>query len=265
MINPFLKWAGGKRWLVNRYKQLFPSRFERYIEPFLGSGAVFFYLCPNQSILSDKNGELINTYRIIKKYPDEINTLLKKYQNHHNPTFYYKLRKTEPACNIKRAARFIYLNRVCFNGLYRVNLQGKFNVPIGSKTEVKYPKDYLLKIASYLQRASLLESDFEIIINKANKNDFLFVDPPYTVTHNNNGFIKYNDILFSWEDQIRLSLAVRRAVKRGVLVFVSNANHLAVKELYSSFLSPHILYRTSILSAKSINRRLTSEVAMLSY
>ena len=170
-----------------------------------------------------------------------------------------------PSCEIEQAVRFLYLNRVCFNGLYRVNLRGEFNVPIGSKVEVMFPNGFLRAISDRLRHARLMESDFEAVIAQAGRNDFVFIDPPYTVTHNNNGFIKYNDVLFSWEDQIRLAKAAMSAKRRGSLVFVSNADHAAVRELYDGFHFHHQLSRASILSAASSARKRTSESAFLSY
>ena len=164
-----------------------------------------------------------------------------------------------------QAARFLYLNRVCFNGIYRVNRRGEFNVPLGSKSLVAYPAGYLEAVSRELQCARLLSSDFEAVLQVSKRGDFVYVDPPYTVSHNNNGFIKYNQILFSWNDQVRLASAVRAAVMRGAKVFVSNADHPAIRELYQELPFHYTLARNSVLSAKSVARRITSEAAFLSY
>lgn len=265
MLEPFLKWAGGKRWLVQRYSDFMPTRFRRYIEPFLGGGAVFFHLRPKRATLSDSNGELINAYRVIKDDPQGVQVRLQEYQQSHGPDFYYKMRQTTPKEPLTQAARFLYLNRTCFNGLYRVNKQGIFNVPIGTKTAVEFPDNYLGEIASALQHATLRVSDFEPVIHSAVKDDFLYIDPPYTVMHNTNNFIKYNANLFSWDDQVRLSHALRKAAKRGVLIMLSNANHECIKTLYHGFGTHHEIQRTSILAGCSEHRRRTTELLITNY
>jgi DNA adenine methylase len=262
---PFLKWAGGKRWLVKQHSHMFPLFTGRYIEPFLGSGAVYFYLRPAEALLSDKNGHLIETYKVVKAYPNALDRRLSELHALHSTEFYYHLRAKIPTQRIERAARFIYLNRVCWNGLYRVNMKGEFNVPIGSKTCVAFPKNAFAEFSAVLKNADLTEMDFEAVINVAKKDDFVFVDPPYTVSHNNNGFIKYNDVLFSWKDQIRLAKAVARASNRGALVFVSNANHDEILKLYRDFTTHYPLARASNLSGKLEGRRGTSEAAFVNY
>lgn len=217
-LPPFLKWPGGKRWLIESHRDLLPSRIMgRYIEPFLGGGAVFFHLRPQTAVLSDVNSNLIETYEAICL--NQRATIENLWDHHHQhlkkPERYYIVRANEPETIDARAARFIYLNRTCFNGIYRVNRNGKFNVPRGSKTKVMMPDDDWHGWSMALQGAELLNSDFQPVIDQAEKGDFLFVDPPYTVHHNLNGFIKYNEILFSWDDQIRLAESLELARKRG--------------------------------------------------
>jgi DNA adenine methylase len=261
---PFLKWAGGKRWLAKKYGHLFPKRFRRYIEPFAGSAAVFFCLQPSLAVLADRNSDLINSYEAIKGHPGEVAILLRQFQALHSPDFYYWARSVVPDDPIERAARFIYLNRTCWNGLYRVNRQGEFNVPMGTKTLVEFSNAYLQTISTALSQTTLKVSDFEAIIDMAERRDLIYIDPPYTVTHNNNNFIKYNSNLFLWEDQVRLASAIRRAVAKGALVVLSNADHAAVKELYRGFGNHYSIERTSILSGKSEHRRKTTELLITS-
>lgn len=232
-IVPFLKWAGGKRWLVSRHRNVFPNKYTRYIEPFLGSGAVFFELMPACGIIADKNKALIDVYRAIKADWAEVANLLYAHQIKHNKEYYYHIRGTEAVSMPEKAARFIYLNRTCWNGLYRVNKDGKFNVPIGTKTKVISDKDDFSSVAEALKNVDLVHSDFENVISFAKKDDFVFIDPPYTVKHNNNGFIKYNQSLFSWDDQIRLRDAALRAIQRGAQVLITNAAHDSVEQLYA--------------------------------
>lgn len=233
VTSPFLKWAGGKRWLISKYSNIFPQEYSQYIEPFLGSGAVFFHLKPTGGILSDLNKELIDVYKAIKDDWREIVALLQDYQKSHNSEFYYNTRNNEVTSSSEKAARFIYLNRTCWNGLYRVNLNGKFNVPIGTKTKVILDNDNFAAIAAALENIELVHSDFEDTISYAKNDDFVFIDPPYTVKHNNNGFIKYNENLFSWDDQVRLRDSAANAIQRGAKVIITNAAHDSVEQLYA--------------------------------
>lgn len=265
MPEPFLKWPGGKRWLADKLEGLLPASYERYIEPFLGGGAVFFHLAPRKAILSDSNGELINAYRCIRDHAEEIDRRLALLQKRHSAALYYRIRKTLPGDTIERAVRFIYLNRTCFNGIYRVNLRGQFNVPVGTKDLVEYPQGYLEAIANTLQGVRLKESDFEKAIDRAAVGDFVYVDPPYTVMHNNNNFVKYNSNLFSWKDQVRLAGAIKRATERGAAVMLSNANHKSVRSLYKGFGHHLKVSRASVLAAHACHRRQTTELVVISY
>ena len=140
-IEPFLKWAGGKRWLVSEHRHLFPLRFRRYIEPFLGSGAAYFALQPRTALLADINNELIQVYQAVQKDWDKVQSLLRRHQSHHSHEYYYSMRRSNPPSPWGCAARFIYLNRTCWNGLYRVNQLGQFNVPIGNRKSVLLATD----------------------------------------------------------------------------------------------------------------------------
>ncbi|ASJ24783.1 site-specific DNA-methyltransferase (adenine-specific) [Laribacter hongkongensis] len=167
----------------------------------------------------------------------------------------------QPTKLIQRASRLIYLNRTCFNGIYRVNKEGKFNVPRGSKSKVLLEGDDFKSISAVLQSAELRVSDFEVLIDEAVANDFVFADPPYTVRHNYNGFIKYNEVLFSWGDQKRLAAALLRAASRGVKVICTNANHESIRALYNSKEFELIqVSRNSSISAKSSSRKSFEEL-----
>lgn len=254
IVLPFLKWAGGKRWLVSAYPELLELSFNRYIEPFLGSGAVFFHLAPARSILSDQNIDLINTYKAIKDDWRSVADELRRHHLNHNKNYYYAVRDSRPRAAHTKAAKFIYLNRTCWNGLYRVNLHGEFNVPIGTKQNVILETDNFEAISHMLKNADLRAGDFEKTMELAGEGDLVFVDPPYTVKHNLNGFVKYNEKLFSWEDQERLRDSVIQASDRGASVVVSNANHRSVQELYKGIGTKKILTRSSVLAADSKNR-----------
>lgn len=260
-ITPFLNWAGGKRWFVKKYSDFFPREYNRYIEPFLGSGAVYFYLQPQTALLGDMNSDLISAYQGIQKDHVKLNKLLEEHQKNHSDEYYYEMRKNIFIDPVEQAARFIYLNRTCFNGIYRVNLKGEFNVPRGTKNSVILNTDDFEKLSTLLKGASIKIADFEELIDQAIEGDLVFADPPYTVRHNNNGFIKYNEKLFSWDDQVRLSEALTRARKRGAKILLTNANHASVRELYSSkIFNLETVSRYSSISAKSSGRNQYEEL-----
>lgn len=264
VVTPPLKWAGGKRWFISKYKDLLPTSFGAYHEPFLGSAAVFFDLQPKRAVLTDINEELINLYRVIRDMPVDLAARMRTHQNKHSADHYYTVRAQKPRTELNKAARTLYLNRTCWNGLYRVNLKGEFNVPKGTKDKVVMESDNFDSISKVLRRATVECQDFEQTIDEANRGDFVFVDPPYTVAHNNNGFVKYNQHLFSWEDQVRLRHAVERAATRGVKVLVTNAAHQSVIDLYSGF-SQSIVDRAGIISGDSKYRGRYQELVVRSY
>jgi DNA adenine methylase len=259
---PILKWAGGKRWLTSKHESLFPSNFENYIEPFLGGGAVFCKISPNNGIVSDLNPDLINVYLSIKEDWKKLLFLLKKHEQKHSIEYYYQIRSKKPKDSFDRAAWFIYLNKTCWNGLYRVNLKGEFNVPIGTKEKVILPSDNYEGMANLLSNIKVLCKDFESVIDLAQDGDFVFVDPPYTVKHNLNGFVKYNENLFSWNDQIRLRDCVIRAVKRGTQVLVLNADHSSIREIYHDIGDFKAISRASVISSKPEYRGKYTELAI---
>lgn len=261
---PPLKWAGGKRWFATRHRHLIPNAYNQYIEPFVGSAALFFTLRPEKSILADVNPELINLYSIIRSSPEKLHEKLMQYQRLHSKEYFYEMRAKVPRSALGKAARFLYLNRTCWNGLYRVNKKGEFNVPIGTKNKVLMETDNFFGLADALKTATLLCSDFESIIEMAGKDDFVFVDPPYTVAHNFNGFIKYNEVLFSWADQERLKSAITRAIDRGAKVLITNAAHDSVRELYSDF-EQIAISRAGVIAGKSSARGKFDELVIRCY
>jgi len=257
-LTPFLKWAGGKRWLVGGYADLFPAEYGTYIEPFLGAGSVYFHLRPRRAVLGDANPELVAAYEAIKSDWRALQNSLRYRQRRHraNDDYYYWLRGKSPEDLTQKASRLIYLNRTCFNGIYRVNRQGQFNVPRGSKDKVIIETDDFESMSSLLKGAELVAGDFETLIDRATSGDFVFTDPPYTVRHNYNGFVKYNEILFSWGDQERLAKALLRAAQRGVKIMCTNANHKSIRDLYSSSeFSLQVASRFSTISADTASRK----------
>ncbi len=264
-ITPFLKWPGGKRWFVHNYASLLPTTFNRYIEPFLGGGSVFFHLRPKDALLGDANPDVITAYMAVKRDWKRIERSLVYRQRAHllDDDYYYKQRGKVTEDPMDRAARMIYLNRTCFNGIYRVNLQGQFNVPRGTKNEVVMDSDDFEAIAELLQGAELRLADFEALVDEAQPGDLVFADPPYTVRHNLNGFVKYNEVLFSWADQERLAIALGRARDRGVKIVSTNANHASVRALYEGLgFEMRPLARFSSISASSSSRRQFEELVV---
>lgn len=261
---PFLKWAGGKRWLLERAEFRIPEYEGTYLEPFLGGGAVFFSHLPKKATISDLNPRLIETYVAIRDNWQSVSDKLMFHSKKHSKEYYYKQRKYYDMTSDGRAAQFLYLNRSCWNGLYRENLQGDFNVPIGTKTQIVFPDDNFQSVSDALKDCKIICSDFETVVNSAVGGDFLFVDPPYTVAHNYNGFVKYNERIFSWQDQIRLSKAIRLATERGCLVMMTNADHSSVRDLYSDFMHIDALDRYSVISGASGGRRSTKELFLTS-
>lgn len=259
-ISPFLKWAGGKRWLVSSRPDLLKRQQERYIEPFLGSGAVYFHLRPHRGVLSDANADLIAAYEAIKQDWRKVQTALASYAEEHSVERYYLARDQRLDDMYEEAARFIYLNRTCWNGLYRVNRRGKFNVPIGTKTRVLLPTDDFQRIAELLTTAQLRHQDFEAAIDDSAEDDFLFVDPPYTVKHNLNGFVKYNERIFSWDDQVRLRDALIRADARGVRILMTNADHESIRDLYRGLFWVESVGRHSVLAGAGGTRGRVTEL-----
>lgn len=257
---PFLKWAGGKRWLIANHSHVFPTKFNRYFEPFLGGGSVYFRLQPREAVLADSNRELIETYKAIQSSWKAVWCRLLEHQKHHDTEYYYRIRNQSYSTAIERAAQFIYLNRTCWNGLYRVNLKGQFNVPKGTKNSVVMADDNFPLLAKTLESAKLYAEDFQFVIEMAKRNDFVYLDPPYAIENNGNGFIKYNDRLFDWNDQMRLFESVTRAKERGVKILLSNVAHKSIIEIYKEIGTITSIDRFSRISGNSKFRRNCKEL-----
>lgn len=230
---PLLRWAGGKRWLVPQVAKLIGTiGIQNYHEPFAGGAAVFFGLpLIGKAYLSDLNSDLMDTYQQIREAPDEVWGFLQAYRN--TESAYYTARSEIPTSASARAARFIFLNHASFNGIYRVNLSGQYNVPYGYRASYNPPSQAGLRLASRrLQSAVLSCGDFASAIENIGPGDLVFLDPPYTVAHNNNGFIKYNDRLFSFSDQGRLSEAIDVMRELGAFYILTNAAHNSIATLF---------------------------------
>lgn len=246
-----LKWPGGKRALLRHLLSFAPSTFQHYYEPFVGSGAMFFTLAPLKAILSDSNEDLMNCYTQVRDYPQQIITVLAQMKNTQED--YYRIRQIDFIDPIERAARFIYLMTLSFNGLYRVNQHGKFNVPYNHKTHLDpCDREKIFNVSLALSRASIIHCDFEQAVEKATCGDFIYFDPPYAISTDPCKFVKYNHVIFSWEDQIRLARVACRLVSRGCHVLVSNANDHTILKLYQDHgFCMHPITRLSVIAANS--------------
>jgi DNA adenine methylase len=256
---PFLRWAGGKKWLLKHLESIIEiEKYNVYHEPFLGGGAVFFRFQPNISYLSDSNKRLIETYISIKDNPNEVITQLKKFSK--DKKDYYKIREDFFPNPFKRAAQFIYLNQMSFNGIYRVNLKGKYNVPYGKRTNYNFDYENILNVSIALKNTIINHSDFSNSIYNINKGDLVFLDPPYTITHNLNGFVQYNQKIFSIEDQYRLAELIKNIKEKGAYYILTNAAHKKVKEIFYDNNDKLLeISRASLIGGKGAKRGKYSE------
>lgn len=261
---PFLRWAGGKQWLARAMPVFTPSSYERYFEPFLGGGSIYFSLQPATAYLTDVNSELIRTFRAIRDQPQRVIANLRRWK--YDRQVFEAVRRLQTRSEPSSAARFIYLNRTAFNGIYRVNRQGQFNVPFGDFANPQICNTQRIDTcSSALNKAKVIDAlDFEKAVLTATRDDFVYFDPPYITGHNNNGFVKWNSKLFSWADQERLASLAKQLAHRGVHVLVSNADHPAVTELYDGF-HRYRLERASQIGGLPSRRRRVTEVLASSY
>ena len=227
----------------------------RLVEPFLGSGSVFFALKPTAALLADSNAELIAAFRGVRKDPKSILSELNRL--HIDKAVFETMRISRPKADRDRAVRLIYLNRTAFNGLYRVNRKNEFNVPFGCKPGTKLADEPVIRAASVaLQAATLRCQDFRDTLNQVRiDEDVLYIDPPYTVKHDSNGFRRYNNNIFNWEDQQDLAELTNKLAENGARIIVSNAHHHEVRRLYSSTLfNAAALERATCMAADSLQR-----------
>ncbi|WP_372785401.1 DNA adenine methylase [Phenylobacterium sp.] len=264
-IVPPLKWAGGKRWLVNRLAPAISVPFVRLVEPFAGSAATFFALRPTSAILADTNRELINVYRQIKRDPSGIYEQLEIHAANHSRDYYYLMRSQEPNDFVGQASRTLYLNRTCWNALYRVNKQGKFNVPKGTKDSVLLKTDDFESVSEALSAADLRTADFARTIAMAGPGDLIFADPPYFSTSVAGTFVKYTNRCFSWPDQVRLARCITDAHRRGAHFILTNVDVQELERLYAGVGYVTRVARTSVISGKPSGRIKASELLWTSF
>ena len=251
-LAPLFRWPGGKRWLLPQLRELVPADVGRYYEPFFGGGALFLALRPTAATISDRNSALMDCYRAIRDDHAEVARILRGFPRDRNS--YLKIRSSLPEDPSARAARLIYLTTLAFNGIYRVNRRGAFNVPYGGRTYDDLGNEEILRAhAEAFATVEIKSGDFEDAVTGASAGDFLYLDPPYTVTHSNNGFVRYNDRIFSWSDQQRLADVAKSLSRSGCTVVVSNASHPSILDLYPSFRVINVT-RTSVMAATAGRR-----------
>lgn len=242
LAQPFLKWAGGKRQLLKVIKDFVPARYTQYYEPFVGAGAVLFFLQPKKGVINDTNTELINCYQVIKNNPEELLTLCQYHQEQNSQEYYYQLRGQDRQDNfescspVERAARIIYLNKTCFNGLFRVNSSGQFNVPYGKYSNPVVADCAVIKaVSNYLNQANvrILSGDFEKAVERARKRAFIYFDPPYHPMSDTSSFTGYSINGFGVKEQERLREVCDKLSDRGCQVLISNSATSFIKDLYN--------------------------------
>lgn len=256
LISPFLKWVGGKRQIIPEILSQLPKNISslNYCEPFIGGGALFFHLEPKKAIINDYNDELINVYKVIKNNLEELLIDLKKHEN--TSEYFYKIRSIDrqplfdELTNVQHASRIIYLNKTCFNGLYRVNSLGEFNSPFGRYTNPNIVNEPVLRaVSKYLNSSeiTILNGDYEKVLNAVTADTFVYLDPPYHPISESSNFTGYVQGGWTEKHQIRLKKACDDLDKKGVKFLLSNSSAPFIKELYSEY------YIHSINANRSIN------------
>ncbi|MCU0524049.1 MAG: DNA adenine methylase [Elainella sp. Prado103] len=263
---PFLKWAGGKGQLLSQYEPFFPARFSTYYEPFLGGGAIFFRLLPAAAMLTDINPELVNVYCCVRDRTETLIKLLDRHQRFHSPDYYYQVRATPGETAVERAARLIYLNKTCFNGLYRENSKGQFNVPIGRYKSPRICHPELLRsVAAALKQTHIATQPFDQVLEFAHSpQDFVYFDPPYHPISLTSRFTEYHRYAFQEAEQIRLRDTFVQLAQRGVKVMLSNSDCGFIRGLYQDFPIQTITASRSI-NANAQKRGKITEVLITSY
>ncbi|WP_247929302.1 DNA adenine methylase [Streptococcus mitis] len=272
-LQPFTKWTGGKRQLLPVIRELMPKTYNRYFEPFVGGGALFFDLAPKDAVINDFNAELINCYQQIKDNPQELIEILKIHQEYNSKEYYLDLRSADRderidiMSEVQRAARILYMLRVDFNGLYRVNSKNQFNVPYGRYKNPKIVDEELISAISVYLNNNQLEiktGDFEKAVLDVQPGDFVYFDPPYIPLSETSAFTSYTHEGFSYADQVRLRDAFKRLSDTGAYVMLSNSSSALVEELYNDF-NIHYVEATRTNGAKSSSRGKISEIIVTNY
>lgn len=274
-MHPFVKWAGGKTQLLDRIRELMPKEYNHYYEPFIGGGALLFSVAPKNFTINDFNSELIQAYKCFTN-EDDFKKLVKRldyHQEHHSEEYYYEVRGMDKSLDFlnlpayERAARMIYLNKSCFNGLYRVNSKGFFNVPSGKKRKVVcYEKENIEEIRIFFSnsRFEILNGDFQDAVKNVRHGDFVYFDPPYDTWEDKNSFTSYAKSPFGKEEQKRLANVYKALSDEGAFVMLSNHNTEYIRELYKDF-HIHVVEAKRMINSKASGRGNVEEVIITNY
>lgn len=274
-LRPFVKWAGGKTQLLDRLHAYMPETYNNYFEPFIGGGSFFLNIAPKKATINDFNAELVCAYKCFQNDElfESLKNELKKHEVNHSEEYYYQIRsmdKEEGFLTLPiyvRAARMIYLNKSCFNGLYRVNSKGFFNVPSGRKKKVvTFDEDNFDSLREYFRNNDImiLNGDFEDAVKNAKAGDFVYFDPPYDAIENKNSFTSYAKNDFGKDEQIRLAKLYKRLSDKGVFVMLSNHNTAFINELYKDF-NIHVVNAKRMINSKADGRGDVEEVIITNY
>jgi DNA adenine methylase len=264
-IKPPIKWAGGKTQLLSQLRPLYPKRFNLYLEPFVGGGAVFFDLRPDNALLLDSNFELINFYQVVKNNLDELLHDLEKHRN--EKIYYYEVRSLDSTQmgSIERASRFLFMNKTCFNGLWRVNKKGKFNVPFGGYKNPNFrDRENLYMVSVALQNTEVICSDFSSVLEYATPGSFVYLDPPYHPLSETSNFTSYTKDSFGKEEQICLADVFRELDERNCNVMLSNSDTEFIWSLYKDF-DITVVYARRTINSKGNKRGPVSELVIRNY
>lgn len=274
-MHPFVKWAGGKTQLLEKLVALMPKEYNHYFEPFIGGGALLFHVAPKEFTINDFNSELVQAYRCLSNPSDTEKLIerLKFHQENHSEEHYYEVRSMDKSPDFlslpiyERAARMIYLNKSCFNGLYRVNSKGFFNVPSGKKKSVVcYEEKNVQEITDFFGKSKfeILNGDFEKAVASAKKGDFVYFDPPYDTWENKDSFTSYAKNPFGKDEQRRLADCFKSLSDKGVYAMLSNHNTDFIRELYKDF-NIHVVEAKRMINSKADGRGNVEEVIITNY
>ena len=266
---PIVKWAGGKRQLLFEIQKNMPNLYNRYFEPFIGGGAVFFEIQPKNAYISDTNEELVNLYSVVQNRPNDLIEDLCRHEN--SKEYFFKIRSVDRESEYKqwsevqRASRFIYLNRTCFNGLYRVNSKGEFNVPFGNYSTPKLvDAENILNCSQVLQKTEIKCADFSEILKYVKKDDFVYFDPPYVPLNDTSSFTSYTKEGFDIDMQFKLRDVCNELDSKGVKFLLSNSDTKIINELYLSYNIKKV-FASRAINAKAAGRGKITEVLVRNY
>ena len=273
ILSPVVKWVGGKRQLLDDIIPLLPDNFSTYVEPFVGGGALLFEIQPKKAIVNDLNHELINLYKVIKDNPNELLLLLEEHELNNSEEYFYQIRALDRSesydqmSDIEKAARIIYLNKTCYNGLFRVNQSGQFNSPYGKyKNPNIVNKPVVLAMANYFQNnnITLLNGDYKLALKKLRKGAFVYIDTPYMPISSSSSFTGYTENGFDKKQQIELKEECDKLNSRGIKFLLSNSDHPFIRDLYKDYEIITVRAKRSI-NSNSNKRGEINEVLVRNY